>query len=201
MIVVHRFAVAVLLTGAATLPAAAQNPGANAKHLPPHVAEHLWPERELTATEQELKDRVQVMRDSLTRVHATVSLLQRQQRSQAGAGILRSTARALAADCARSGRVAESMAAFAADFATNDAKWGEPTVRAYRASLADMVGAMRRCTEAVTAEVDDPDVTRLRAAADAADESVRRYDRAEWDLFRTLKIRLDPREKARSSRR
>lgn len=201
MIVAHRFAVTVLLAGTATLPVAAQNPGANAKDLPPHVVEQLWPERELTATEQELKDRVQVMRDSLTRIHATVSLLQRQQRSQASVGILRSTARALAADCARGGRNAESMSAFAASFATNDSKWGEPTVRAYQAALADMVGAMRRCTEAVTAEVEDPDVAKLRAAANAADESVRRYDRAELDLFRTLKIRLNPREKAGSSRR
>lgn len=198
MITPHRLAVLVTALAGLALPAAAQQPGSNAKNLPPHVAGHLWPQRELSPVEQELKDRVVTMRDTLTRVHATVAMLQRQQRARAAAGVLRSTARTLAADCARSGRSAASMVEFAATFSTNDPKWGEPTVRAYRTALDDLVAGMRRCSEAMTTHVEasEPDRDRLVAAAGAATEVVSRYDRAEMDLFRTLKIRLDPRATA-----
>ena len=185
MIAVRRSAAIALALSAVSLPLAAQAPGGNAKNLPPHVQEQLWPEREMTPVEHELRERVYVMRDSLTRVHATVSMLQRQQRSQASAAVIRSTARALAAECVRSGRVADSMAVFAAGFSSNDPKWGEPTVRAYRAALSDLVTGMRRCHEVMTAQVE--------ATETAAGDAVGRYDRAEKDLFRTLKIRLDPR--------
>lgn len=198
MITPHRLAVLVTALTGLALPAAAQQPGSNAKNLPPHVAGHLWPQRELSPVEQELKDRVVTMRDTLTRVHATVVMLQRQQRARAAAGVLRSTARALAADCARSTRLAASMVEFAATLSTNDPKWGEPTVRAYRTALDDLVAGMRRCSDAMTTQVEasEPDRDRLFAAAGAATEVVSRYDRAEMDLFRTLKIRLDPRATA-----
>lgn len=194
----HRLAALVIALAGLALPAAAQQPGSNAKNLPPHVAGHLWPQRELSPVEQELKDRVVTMRDTLTRVHATVAMLQRQHRARAATGVIRSTARTLAADCARSGRLASSMAEFAATFSTNDPKWGEPSVRAYRTALDDLVAGMRRCNESVTVQVeaDEPNLDRLAAAGTQATEVVSRYDRAELDLFRTLKIRLDPRATA-----
>lgn len=187
-------AAGTLLVLATADPAAAQRPGANADRLPPHIQAQLWPERELSPVEQELKDRVIVMRDTLTRVHATVSLLQRQERSGAGVGVVRSTARSLAGDCARGRRVGEGMAAFAATLSTDDAKWGEPTVRAFRAAVTELVTAMERCqsTQAGHAAAPTPDAAKVLADALATQETVLRYDRAEKDLIRTLKIRIEP---------
>ncbi len=193
---VARTAVLTALVAGIALPVAAQRPGAGntADRLPPHVQSQLWPERELSPVEQELKDRVIVMRDTLTRVQATIATLQRQERSGATTGVIRSSARALAADCARSRRTAESMAGFAASLSTDDARWGEPAVQAFRSAVRDLIAAMGRCNTALAghAEAATPDAARVLADASAAGETVRKYDRAELDLLRTLKIRIDP---------
>lgn len=200
---VLRAAAGSLLALIVATPAAAQRPGSNAERLPPHVQQQLWPERELSETEQELHDRVVVMRDTLTRVHATIALLQRQHRSGAGAGVIRSTARTLASDCARAERTAGTMATFAADLSTDDTQWGEPSVRAFRAAIGDLVPAMGRCNTSLTdhAASDQPDGQQVVAEALRAEEVVNKYDRAERDLLRTLKIRVDPRSSGSASDR
>jgi hypothetical protein len=200
---IERLAAGTVLALLAAMPLAGQQPGRNAGQLPPHVVEHLWPERELSPTEQEFKDRVIVIRDSLGRIRATASQLQRQQRSGAGIGVIRSSARALADDCARGRRSAESMAGFAATLTTNDAEWGLPAVLAYRAALGELDTGLRQCSEAIAGEVErsEPDVDRVLTIATAAHTAVTRYDRAELDLLRTLKIRVDPGSRSSSASR
>lgn len=196
MIAINRLTAAALLAAGLTAPVLAQQSGSgNVKALPPHVTGHLWPERELLPMEQEFKDRVIAVRDTVMRVRATASLLERQQRSGAGAGVIRSSARTLAADCARLGRSAESMAGFAADFATNDPKWGDQAVRTFRSAVAELAAEMRRCRDSMASEAAaaTPDRDRVSQAAAGAVTVAAKYERAELDLVNTLKIRIDPR--------
>ncbi len=182
------------LTLVVALPAASQQPGQNANSLPPHVREQLWPEQHLSPAEEELKEHVLVARDSLTRIEASIALLQRQQRGAGSAAVVRSTARALASDCARGTRTAKWLGEYSTTLSTSDPKWGNPSIRAYRAATASLQEGMAKCESAIGRELDrdTPDHDRLATAAVEAHRSVADYRRAEEGLLRTLKIRIDP---------
>jgi hypothetical protein len=175
-------------------------PGGAGPVLPPHVAAQLWPERELSPVEQELKQHVTVLGDSLTRIDAMGSMIERQSRSGASAGIVRSSARTLRDDCARAGRTSAPVVSFAATLSTNDAKWGEPAVRGWRSGLAALTQQLTACEEALqglseraTAE----DVERLQRVSQRTGQALSDYRRTEQALIRTLKIEISPIKRSR----
>lgn len=188
---------AVALAALCLAPAlAAQAPGSgSANALPPHLIGQLWPERELSPVEQELKDRVVRMQDSVATFHASHALLLRQRRGNASAGVLRSAVRSLGNECARMGRNGKEMASFAATLRTDNERWGETAVRAFRDALTGLDQAMARCDAAMIRHRDAETMDRERASADAsaAADAVVAYERAEKGLLNTLKIRVDPR--------
>lgn len=195
------FALALL---AAPATAAAQQvipsprPGGSAPRLPPHIASQLWPERELSPTELELKNHVITLGDSLTRVEATGAQVERHFRSGASTAVVRSSARNLASDCVRAGRTTGPVGQFAATLSTSDPKWGEPAVRAWRLGLTELARQLTGCEQGASAIVSATDVSaeRLATVADRVGRALVEYRRSEQALLRTLKITIDPGEKA-----
>lgn len=175
-------------------------PGGAAPSIPEHVRAQLWPERQLTPVEQELKDHVTVLSDSLVRIDATGSQIARQTRAGASAAIVRSSARTLAGDCSRAGRVTGSVSTFAAMLTTSDAKWGEPAVRGWRSGLAELTRELARCERSATAMVEGAagsDGDQLQGISARAGQALLAYRRTEGALLRTLKISIDPLRKMR----
>ena len=188
-----------LLTLAAG-PLVAQQREASAD-LPPHVRAQLWPTRPLSPAEQELKDRVIVLRDSVAVLDGSVALLQRQQRGNAASGVLRSSGRRIATNCAAGHRAAEVMEAYARDLTTDNARWGETAVRTFRDGVGQLVretAACERTLGEVLAADGAPDPERLAAVARAVERSTAIYTNAVNGLLNTLEIRIDPRGTGRS---
>jgi hypothetical protein len=174
-------------------------PGGDGVRLPQHVEQQLWPTRELTPVEAELKQHVTTIGDSLRRLDASVALLERQRRSQASDAVIRSTTRTLAADCARAGRTAVPVDSFANTLRTDNARWGEPALRNYRDAITHLRRAMQGCSDAAAAlatarEAVSPD--RVTTIAEQATEAVRGYQTAEQGLLRTLRMDIYPDRKA-----
>jgi len=175
-------------------------PGGARPDLPPHVQAQLWPERELSPVEQELKTHVTALSDSLTRIDATGAQIDRHFRAGANAAMARSSARTLATDCARAARTAQPAVQFAATLSTNDAKWGEPAVRGWRSGLAELMRQLSSCEQganALTNAADGVSNERLAALATRVGQSLVEYRRTEQALLRTLKIDIDPVKKTR----
>jgi hypothetical protein len=174
-------------------------PGQGGVQLPPHIQEQLWPTRELTPIEAELKSHVTTMADSLRRVDASTALLERQRRSRASDAVIRSTTRTLAADCARAGRTAVPVDSFAATLRTDNARWGEAALRAYRTSITELRRAMQACTTDATTLVDSKATVasdRALTIAERASAAVRGYHVAEHGLLRTLRMDTTPTTKS-----
>ncbi len=174
-------------------------PGTDGVRLPQHIQEQLWPSRELSPVEAELKRHVTTMADSLLRLDASVALLERQRRSQASGAVIRSTARALAADCARAGRTAVPVDSFAATLTTDNAQWGETALRNFRGSITELRRAMQGCSDGAGALANGSAAVspeRITAVADRATVAVRNYQAAEKALLRTLRIEMIPERKA-----
>ena len=126
-VTVRLFVVAALVAPMSALAAqqvTSPRPGGGPPNLPPHVQAQLWPTRELSPAEQELKTHVTALTDSLTRIDATGTLIERNFRSGASVAMARSAARSLTIDCARAARTAQPAVAFAATLSTSDPKWG-----------------------------------------------------------------------------
>jgi hypothetical protein len=188
----------VAAQGAPNMPS--PRPGGAGPALPPHVQAQLWPERELSPVEQELKQHVTTLGDSLVRIDATGAMIERQSRAGASAAIVRSSARNLAADCSRAGRAAVPATSFAATLSTNDAKWGEPAVRGWRSGLATLGRDLSACERAANAFVETgtaADADALRDVSHRVGQGLVTYRRSEQALLRTLKLSIEPVKKGR----
>ena len=175
-------------------------PGGGAPAIPEHVRAQLWPERQLSPVEQELKDHVTLLSDSLTRIDATGSQIARQARAGASAAIVRASARALTGDCARAARATGPVSAFAATVTTGDAKWGEPAVRSWRSGLTQLSRDLAQCERAASAMIEgatSADGEKLQAVSTRVGQALLAYRRSEEALLRTLQISIDPLRKTR----
>jgi hypothetical protein len=201
MNVVARRLTCALLVAPLTLTAQAvtsPRPGGAPLNLPPHIQAQLWPERQLSPVEQELKLHVTALGDSLTKVDATGAMIARQTRAGSSTGIVRSSARTLSGDCARVGRSVAPATTFAADLTTSDQKWGDPAVRAWRSGLAALSVQMTACERDATALVGGtPDGQRLHDVSLRASRAVADYRRTEEGLLRTLRMDVIPPRKSR----
>jgi hypothetical protein len=156
-------------------------------------AEDLWPERELSPAEQELKSKVIVLRDTLFAIDATAARLIRA--NEAGKGsVVTASGRALGVDCARGVRATAVMAAHARGLSTSNKKWGDGALNTFRGALTDLDKSLRRCEAMGTIKAGDPvpsdaAFTELATGTVAA---IRRYEVAQKGLFKTLQIPLDP---------
>lgn len=190
----------VMPTGAAAAQqVTSPRPGGAPPDLPPHVQAQLWPTRELSPVEQELKNHVMTLTDSLTRIDATGAQIERHFRAGANAALARSAAHTLAADCARASRTAQPAIQFAATLSTSDAKWGEPAVRGWRSGLAELVRKLATCEQGASAlaSADGESNEPLAALATRVGQALVDYRRSEQALLRTLKIDIDPVKKTR----
>lgn len=153
----------------------------------------LWPERPLSPAEQELRDAVVVLRDTLYSVDATAARIERGLRGSPA--VLRATGRTLSADCARGARATGVMRTYAAGLSTDNAKWGEVALTDFRKALATLEAAMLSCdqTSAKAIETNPVDGAALKSAQTSTVFAIRDYERSVKGLLRTLKIDLDPR--------
>lgn len=168
--------------------------------LPEHIQNQLWPQRELSPTEQEFKDHVIVMVDTLGVLRATVAQAHRHNRGASSGAMLRSVSRTLAGDCARARRVAEPASTFAATLSTNNTKWGDAAVLDWRNGLTKFIAEMQSCEQnsgALAGGEAVPAGPRVAAVAQRADEAVVAYQWTEQALLKTLKINLDVRRNLR----
>lgn len=167
---------------------------AQTRPLDPTVINNLWPERELTPAESELKVAVLVLRDSLYQVDAAVERVERGRRGDASPAVLRSAGLALVGECIRGDRAAGRMQTHAAGLSTNNTRWGDGSLVNYRDALSALRRELTACQQKARAAADgknaDPD--RLVAAAGTTRTAVREYERALRGLLQTLKIKVDP---------
>jgi len=186
-------------TGLVLLAAPAMAQGnAKVRTIDPLTQSHLWPEKELSPAQQEYKDRVIAMRDTVTRLKASVEQVERARRSRTSAAVLTSSTRVLGRDCAMVRRNAEVMRTWAAGLTTDDPRFGEPAVRAFRGALERLDTGMGRCasrlTDLLARETLDPDQV-LRVMDDVRGV-VADYERAAKDLTRTLDIPIEATDKS-----
>lgn len=153
----------------------------------------LWPERPLSPPEQELRDAIIVLRDSLHAVEATAARLGRGLRGSPA--VMMATGRTLNGDCQRAARATGTMREYAAGLSTDNAKWGDLALDDFRKSLAQLEQTLKSCdaTTAKAIATTGPDAKALGTAQTQTVVAIRDYDRAVKGLLRTLKIPLDPR--------
>jgi hypothetical protein len=159
----------------------------------PTATRDLWPERPLSPAEEDLRDRIVVLRDSLHFVESTAARLNRGLRGSPAVTL--ATGRTLNGDCQAAARATAVMREFAAGLSTDNAKWGDKALEDFRSTLAKLERSMNSC-DATTAKAvasSEPDIKALGATQVQAVAAIRDYDRAVKGLLRTLKIRLDPR--------
>lgn len=185
-----RLALCTLLLAGTPALASAQQPTASGLPLPD---KSLWPERPLSPPEQELREAIIVLRDTLYSVEAVGARLER------GLGgspaVLLSTGRAFHLECARGARASGEMRRYAGGLSTNNAKWGDLALADFRASVTALEKAMQRCDEgsakAIAATPLDKEALRLSQVN--ALKAIRDYQLSVKGLLRTLNIPLDPR--------
>jgi hypothetical protein len=153
----------------------------------------LWPERPLSPAEQELRDAIVVLRDTLYTVDAVAARLERGL--EGSPAVLRATGRTLNAECARGARATGLMRAYAAGLSTDNAKWGEVALTDFRKALATLEAAMTDCGQASAKAIESnpADADALKAAKTKTVAAIRDYERSVKGLLRTLNIPLDPR--------
>jgi len=172
-------------------------PGQGEINLPPHVREQLWPKRELSPVEQQLRDHIVTMIDSIGVLRSTNAQIARHTSANASSAMLRSVTRSLVRDCARASRTTVPVAEFGATLSTNNAKWGDSAINNWRTALANFRNEMDRCERDAQQQVESPDRDRLARVAQQAEAAVVTYQRAESALLNTLKIEIDPRRSHR----
>mgnify|MGYP001225574885 CR=1 FL=1 len=174
-------------------------PGQGEINLPPHIREQLWPKRQLSPVEQELRNHIVTMMDTLGVLRSTNAQIARHTGSNASPAMLRSVSRSLVRDCARASRTSVPVAEFGATLSTNNAKWGDTAINNWRTALATFRTEMDRCERDALQQVESPDKDRLARLAQQADAAVVTYQRAESGLLNTLKIEIDPRRNHRGA--
>lgn len=192
---VRRIAATLALLTVSVASAGAQQVEATSG-LAPHIRAQLWPERELSPVEQEFKDNIIVLRDTLAAVDGASALLERQVRAGTSMAVIRSSGRTIANNCAKSARASGVMKDYAAGLSTDNARWGEPAIRSFRVGVDRLVRAMGVCQEAIGAELardSGPRAARLAELVGTARLAVGEYTRSADDLIRTLKVPIDPR--------
>ena len=159
----------------------------------PKPDKSLWPERPLSPAEQELRDAVVVLRDTLYNVDATAARIERGL--EGSPAVLRATGRTLNAECLRGARATGTMRAYAAGLSTDNARWGEVALTDFRKALATLEAAMISCnqTSAKAIEGATVDGPALKQAQTSTVFAIRDYERSVKGLLRTLRIDLDPR--------
>ncbi len=184
-----------LLLALPLLPLAAQGGGnSKARELAPHIQSQLWPDRELTPPEQEFKDRIVMMRDTVIALRATIDRADRARRTRNTPAVLMSQTNALSRDCVRVGRNSAPLVEWSATLSTNDNQFGEPALKRFRSAIRAVDAAAARCqteTARLTGNRDglDPDgVYRLLSELRPV---LSEYDQAAIALAKTLKIRID----------
>jgi hypothetical protein len=189
-------ALAALLAVVA-LPARGQGT-AKQQAIDPLIKSQLWPQKELSPTQQEYKDRVVAMRDTVTRLKATIEQVERARRSRTSTAVLASATRVLGRDCGVVRRNAQEMRTWAAGLSTDDPRFGEPAVRAFRSALERLERGMGSCAQRITTMVatDAIDPDRVLAVMDDARGLLEDYERAAKDLTRTLDISIEPTERS-----
>lgn len=153
----------------------------------------LWPERPLSPAEQDLRDRVVVLRDSLHAVEATAARLSRALRGSSAVTL--AAGRTLNSDCQAAARATAVMRDFSEGLSTNDSKWGDKALADFRTTLVKLERSMNSCDATTAKAVASPetDTKALGATQLQAVAAIRDYDRAVKGLLRTLNIPLDPR--------
>lgn len=153
----------------------------------------LWPDRPLSPAEQELRDAVVVLRDTLYAVDATAARIERGL--EGSPAVLRATGRTLNAECARGARSTGIMRAYAAGLSTDNVRWGEVALTDFRKALVTLEAAMVSCDQATAKAIATlpVDAAALKAAQVKTVLAIRDYERSAKGLLRTLNIQLDPR--------
>lgn len=192
----RRWALLGLLLAAA-LPLHAQG-AAKQQSIDPLTKSQLWPQKELSPAQQEYKDRVIAMRDTVTRLKATIEQVERARRSRTSTAVLTSATRSLGRDCSMVRRNAQAMRSWAAGLSTDDPRFGEPAVRSFRGALERLERGAGSCGERVTSmlAVDALDPDRVLQIMDDARRVIEDYERAAKDLTRTLDIPIEPTDKS-----
>ena len=148
----------------------------------------LWPEKPLSPVQQELKQAVIVLRDTLRAVDATVSRLERAH-AAGTTSVVAASGRTLASDCARAARGAAVIQNQVKGHTTS-ARWGDLALARYRLSLDSLRRVMSSCsTDLTTGSPAHAVLVRVGLSARAA---VDQYEVALDAMLRTLSIPLDP---------
>jgi hypothetical protein len=153
----------------------------------------LWPERPLSPAEQELRDAVVVLRDTLYAVEATAARI---ERGLAGSpAVLRATGRTFNTECARGARATGVMRAYAGGLSTDNTNWGQAALTDFRKALVTLEAAMVSCDQASAKAIATTpvDAAALKAVQVKTVLAIREYERSAKGLLRTLDIQLDPR--------
>ena len=177
-----------------TTPVTAQRP-TYGSGMHPHQVEQLWPQRELSPIEAELKNRVVVLRDTLYNVDAQIEQVDRFRTSGRSGAALRSALRILASRCSELKRESEVMQIFANDLSTSDERFGEPAVRRMRDAVRKLSASATECSSnaVATRELSEINAERLGVQLRATRDVLRTYEAAASGLLKTLNIDLDAR--------
>lgn len=147
----------------------------------------LWPEKQLSPVQQELKLAVIVLRDTLRAVDATVARLERAH-TAGTLSVVASSGRTLAADCARAARGATVIQLKVRGHSTSDPR-GDLALARYRLSLDSLRRVMTACSTELAGM---PAHSILVRAGSNARAAVGQYEVALDAMLRTLSIPLDP---------
>lgn len=151
----------------------------------------LYPEKPLPPAQKELRDAVSVLRDTLRAVLATAERMERAQSAGSGA-VLMSSARVMAADCARASRGAARLQEQIKGFSTSE-KRGDDVLNSYRSAILVLQRDMDACsTDAGAAIVPAPDSVKLAAVRTRARKAMVGYDRSVQQVMKTLSIPFEP---------
>lgn len=157
----------------------------------------LWPERALSPAEQELKDHIIVLRDSLAGVDAAAALAQRQALAKNSKAVVRSSGLSLQRQCDRSVRASGVMREYSVAIATDDEKWGQPAVRTFRAAVVDLLQAMTKCSDSIGqldfTNAESNAYNKLGSIALESRNAIAAYSSAASGLLNTLKIPIEVR--------
>lgn len=181
-----------------TASVAAQGRGRE-KSLSPNVRSQLWPEQQLTPSQQEYKDNVVAMRDSVIRVKATIEQVDRARRRRNAPTVMLAASRRLIDDCQRVDRNAERLMPWAQGLSTDDPEFGEGALRTFREALADLKLQMASCGARLTQLTSHRDSLvrdEVYEVLQRSRKAISEYETATLSLTKTLKITILPTEKS-----
>lgn len=163
--------------------------------IDPHVKAQLWPERRLDPPQQELKENVIVLRDTLAKVDGRAAVLQRQVRANNSMAVIKSSGRSINSRCVEAVRAAKAMSIYSQGLSTDDAKWGEPAVISFRNAVTALVAGMTTCAEdsgRLISAGANPEASQFASVATAARKAISDYTVSVNALLKTLRISIDP---------